>query len=264
MVFNICFSKYCYFYLIYLCLHNNVVFIYFYIYLHRRHAFTWLPIYFTSDLVHGSWWYVIGSAFSILICLIVLLNDYELLSIGNDDSILPADAYRLAWGLLLASSEHTHTIHTYICTYIYIQTYILSLCSTYIQLSHLCICIYTYNIHVCPSPLGLFFTIGSIAFVRVTNEPPLQPIPSCSCLTSDELFGTWFFFMAVFPAVPYCFIYLAVSRSILYFICLIIAISLTIILFIFIKINYSGNEVLYTTKLHQYSNMFYVCLMYGI
>lgn len=77
----------------------------------QRGSFRWLPVACSSDLVLGSWWFVVGSIFSVAITLIVFLNDFELqtegnakFQIGNDDSILPQTGYRIAWALCLASS----------------------------------------------------------------------------------------------------------------------------------------------------------------
>jgi hypothetical protein len=36
---------------------------------------------------------------------------------------------------------------------------------------------------------GVFFTIGSFAFVRAMNDPPMRPLFSCRHFATDELFG---------------------------------------------------------------------------
>ena len=124
----------------------------------RRGAFHCLPAFFSTDLIHGSWWYVVGSALCTVIALIVLVNNLVVDFFGNDDSILPHQAYDIAWGMLLAS--------------------------------------------------GVFFTIGSILFVRACNFPPLPPLKYLPCLSHEDVMGTWFFILAIFPALPYCFVYL--------------------------------------------------------
>lgn len=153
----------------------------------KRRAFRWLPPLCRSDLLHGSWWYVIGSFLSVVISLIVLVNDYETF-LGADDSILPPPDYRLAWGLCLASA--------------------------------------------------VLFTIGSVAFVRASNSPPLSTMGLCACCASDEIFGSWFAVSAVLPAVPYCFVYMTVSHSLLYFIAMIVSIAIVVFMIIFIRFYY--------------------------
>lgn len=43
----------------------------------RRVVFKWLPCYCQNDLVHGSWWYVWGSALTVLIPIFPLISIYE-------------------------------------------------------------------------------------------------------------------------------------------------------------------------------------------
>lgn len=40
----------------------------------RRKAFEYLPVYFSSDLCHGSWWFVLGSLIAMLIPIVPLLD----------------------------------------------------------------------------------------------------------------------------------------------------------------------------------------------
>lgn len=132
----------------------------------KRKSFRWLPVYFSSDMVHGSWWYTISSIISTLLCMFVLLNAYDVIYIGTDDSVLPPASFRLAWILSLISS--------------------------------------------------VLFTVGSLVFIRACNDPPLPPLCNCSCFASDELFGAWFFFLGIFPVLPFCFIYFIVEQKIYY------------------------------------------------
>lgn len=152
--------------------------------LDKRVVLKWLPIYFGSDLLHGSWWYVVSSILGVACALIVLLDSYKYVDLGNDDSVLPHNLFQLAWGLCLLSS--------------------------------------------------VFFTIGSLIFIRACNDPPLPPIWKVNVFPTDELFGMWLMVIAVFPAVPYCFIYLSVSHSGVYFVGFIVAICLLGGLFIII------------------------------
>jgi hypothetical protein len=57
---------------------------------------------------------------------------------------------------------------------------------------------------------ALFFTLGSLAFVRaVHQDPPMKPLFKWYHLSSDELLGSWLFFIACIPFVPYALIYLS-------------------------------------------------------
>ncbi len=65
---------------------------------------------------------------------------------------------------------------------------------------------------------GVFFTLGSLAFVRAVHEsPPMKPLFSFYHVSSDELLGSWLFFLACVPFVPYALIYLVeANNNILY------------------------------------------------
>ena len=54
---------------------------------------------------------------------------------------------------------------------------------------------------------GLFFTIGSIAYVRAMSEIPMKPMCRCTHFRTDELFGSWCFFFGVIPYIPFSLIY---------------------------------------------------------
>jgi hypothetical protein len=77
-------------------------------------------------------------------------------------------------------------------------------------------------------------SVGSLVFVRACNDPPLNALFKHKLLFSDELFGMWLMALAVFPAIPYCFIYLSVSQEGIYYIGFLIAICVLGGLFIFI------------------------------
>lgn len=132
--------------------------------LSRRGALKWMPVLFDNDLIHGSWWFAIGSIFVVIAASVVLANGFNDKFLGDDNSNLSDFHYRATWFLILIS--------------------------------------------------GLFFTAGSLAFVRAVHEPPLQPaFPRCYHLQNDELIGSWFFLLGVVPLLPYCFIFLIEAES---------------------------------------------------
>ena len=70
----------------------------------RRGAFKFLPVYFANDLVHGSWWFVIGSIFVVISSSIVLANGFDSGGFLGDDSTGLSDFhYRATWFLILVS-----------------------------------------------------------------------------------------------------------------------------------------------------------------
>lgn len=67
----------------------------------RRGAFHWLPVYFSNDLVHGSWWWTFASLFTLVVAVIVLANNYDHRILGPDPSLLEQDAYRASWWMVI-------------------------------------------------------------------------------------------------------------------------------------------------------------------
>lgn len=68
----------------------------------RRGALKWMPVLFSNDLVHGSWWFVVGSAVTMLFSMYPLIQKYS----GNyehNDDILPATDYDVTWALMIIS-----------------------------------------------------------------------------------------------------------------------------------------------------------------
>jgi hypothetical protein len=63
---------------------------------------------------------------------------------------------------------------------------------------------------------GAFCTVGSFAFVRAMNNPPMASLFSCKHCATDELFGSWMFALATFPLVPYCLLFLWVQNDFVY------------------------------------------------
>lgn len=61
---------------------------------------------------------------------------------------------------------------------------------------------------------GAFFTMGSWAFLRAVNDPPMRPIfHNTYHFGTDELLGSWLFVFAVVPYVPYSLIYVVSDPS---------------------------------------------------
>ena len=139
----------------------------------RRGAFEDMPVLFSNDLVHGSWWFLLGSIFITASASVVLANSYNEV-IGTDDSFLSRGAYRASWILMVTS--------------------------------------------------GMFLTIGSFAFVRAMNDPPMRPLFRCRHFATDELFGSWMFAVATLPGIPYCLIFLAYQRDLTYLAMLVFAV----------------------------------------
>ena len=68
----------------------------------RRGAFKWLPVYFSNDLVHGSWWFVFGSAAMTLFSIVPLVQKYIGLYDQHDD-LLPDTDFTITWTLMAFS-----------------------------------------------------------------------------------------------------------------------------------------------------------------
>lgn len=45
--------------------------------INKRGALKWLPILYDNDMVHGSWWFVIGSIGFIITAVVTLINSYD-------------------------------------------------------------------------------------------------------------------------------------------------------------------------------------------
>ena len=133
----------------------------------RRGSFKWLPVLCENDLVHGSWWFVVGSIYIGLAGAIVLANDYNASILGEDDdgegNNLNDFTFRSSWALVVIS--------------------------------------------------GLFFTLGSLAFVRATHyDPPMKSLFSWKHVATDELLASWLFFFGTLPAIPYVLLFLFVAK----------------------------------------------------
>lgn len=103
--------------------------------------------------------------------------------------------------------------------------------------------------------------LGSIAFVRAFHEdPPMAPLLSKYYhFQSDELLGSWLFFLATAPSIPYCLIYLSESsyRSLIYLIGLGFSIAITLGCLLFVKACYPSENRQYYNILLPLSD--YLC-----
>lgn len=68
----------------------------------KRGAMPWLPVLFANDLVHGSWWFVLGSVLFVISSLAVFFNSFGG-DLGSDDSTLTPDKFRGAWFMMILS-----------------------------------------------------------------------------------------------------------------------------------------------------------------
>ena len=168
----------------------------------RRGALKWLPVFFSNDLVHGSWyvsmssrcfpvrislshsnetyfhtcrvfslsmstiicrWFVFGSFGGMASAVLPLIQQYETFYKQHDD-MLPSVDFTLTWSLLIFS--------------------------------------------------GFWFTVGSWAFVRAFEEPPRKAVFSTfKHLRTDELLGAWCFMLGTAPAVPYTLVYFLIDPT---------------------------------------------------
>ena len=79
----------------------------------RRGAFEWLPVIGSNDLIHGSWWFVLGSVGVVGTTLVVIYNKYYLV-LSDDDSTLTKSGFVVTW-LLLCVSGIFSTLGTHYC-----------------------------------------------------------------------------------------------------------------------------------------------------
>jgi hypothetical protein len=92
---------------------------------------------------------------------------------------------------------------------------------------------------------SVFFTIGSLIFTRACNDPPLPPLCPCrflACIDSDELLGYWMFLMGIFPAIPYCMVYLVYEQSAVYFYGLLAVLFCIVAMLVFIYCSYRSDR----------------------
>lgn len=166
--------------------------------LSRRGAFACLPVLFHNDLIHGSWWFVGGSFWMIILASVVLLNSFQDYLYGNtNDSILSRKNYEATWVLNLLA--------------------------------------------------GIFFLLGSLAFVRAFHDtPPMKPLFHYYYhLQSDELLGSWLFVAASIPALPYMVIYMieATTNQAIYLCGLVVSTLIVIGSYLFVVSSYPTDDV---------------------
>lgn len=173
----------------------------------RRGAFKWLPVYFSNDLVHGSWWFVIGSVGTIIIPIVPLLDLFYPFWPTSSTGSLPLLQDAATFGLLIVS--------------------------------------------------GIFFTLGSLAFVRATEDPPLRPLFTFTIhLATDELLAAWFFLLGTIPFVPFMAVYVYYNPSILvYWGCLVASFVFVIATYFFVLACYPTEEVKHSVIIPYLSRM---------
>lgn len=151
----------------------------------RRGIFKWLHVAYSNDLVYGSWWFVYGSVLCIIIPCFPLIAFYEHL-----------------WETAELEEELGK---------LYITTNAVKMCITH-YLTCGCLGIPEVDHVACYSLLifmGVLYTIGSYAFLRAVETPPVPPLFTWRHFGSDELFGMWCFFWGTVPAIPLMGIYVA-------------------------------------------------------
>lgn len=68
----------------------------------KRGAMKWLPVLGSNDLIHGSWWFVVGSIGVVLTSVCVVVNKFDVF-LGTDDSTLSDTGFTASWILLAIS-----------------------------------------------------------------------------------------------------------------------------------------------------------------
>eukprot|EP01041_Mallomonas_annulata_P007825 gene7825-16001_t len=93
---------------------------------------------------------------------------------------------------------------------------------------------------------GAFFTLGSLAFVRAFEDPPLEPLfKSCKHLATDELLGAWLYLLGTIPAVPYATVFICKDPSqSIYWGALVASIVFVVCTSIFVVVSYPSAKAL--------------------
>jgi hypothetical protein len=150
----------------------------------RRGAFIWLPVFFSNDLVHGSWWFAFGSLITAIFSIYPLLAKYTT-SYEQHDDLLPRTDFDITWGILIAC--------------------------------------------------GVFFTLGSLAFVRAFEEPPKTPLfHNYKHFQTDELLGAWLFLAGTVPSIPYMLVFFLIQPSAFYFLGILAAVAFSLGTYLFV------------------------------
>lgn len=159
----------------------------------RRGAFRWLPVHFSNDLVHGSWWFVLGSLIATIIPVIPLI-----------------DLFHPFWPTPESSLPLFQDAGTFILLII----------------------------------SGLFYTLGSWAFVRATEEPALRPLfENWDHFCTDELLAAWLFLFGTLPFPAFIGIYVYYNADMLvYWGCFLGSLLFVIATYFFVLACYPSDE----------------------
>ncbi len=102
---------------------------------------------------------------------------------------------------------------------------------------------------------GVFFTFGSLAFVRAFEEPPKKALFSqFKHLQTDELLAAWMFLLGTLPFVPYMLIFFVVEKDPFYFFGLLSAT-------VFVLINALVVSACYPTAVVEVSFTLYISIL---
>ena len=90
--------------------------------------------------------------------------------------------------------------------------------------------------------------IGSIAFLRAVNDPPMKPVFQDLHynyhIATDELLGSWCFVFATLPFIPYSLLYIQSDSNNYIYYCLLIAAVFSVFgAFVFLLNCYPSEEV---------------------
>ena len=92
---------------------------------------------------------------------------------------------------------------------------------------------------------GVFFTLGSLAFVRATEEPVLKPLFSHVSvhMATDELLAAWLFLFATIPFVPFMAVYVYYNNTVLlYWGCLVASVIFVVATYFFVLACYPSDR----------------------
>ena len=138
----------------------------------RRGVFKWMPVLCSNDLVHGSWQVLVLC----LICFNYVVRYY-------------------VWGSLLTCFIPLFPlINLYVGEDFWPKAGFLPRPENTAAYAML-------------SAMGIFYTIGSLAFLRAVETPSRPPLFKWKHFASDELFAMWMFAAGTLPSVPVMALY---------------------------------------------------------
>lgn len=85
---------------------------------------------------------------------------------------------------------------------------------------------------------GIFLSVGSLAWVRGMNDPPLKPLFSWHHFSTDELLGSWMYLVSVLPAVPYTLIYFVYTNDQLWLLMFFLSLLAVLVFILFVRATY--------------------------